>query len=177
MNRNWYAVYTKPQHETKVVALLSKKKIENFCPHKRMIINYGNKQKMMYEPLFPAFVFVYITEAEMNEVRKTNDVINFVYWLGRPAVIKTSEVENIAHFNGAYYNIQAEKSPVNALDTAKITREPKFINSTLNGFAANTTRVKLTLPSLGFTLHAETDLVEVQEPLVYNSYSSAPELV
>ncbi len=86
--------------ERKVAALLSKKKIESFCPHNRVITGNGNKRKMVYEPLFPTFVFVYTSEFEMYEVRKTTDVINFVYWLGKPAVIKTAEIENIAQFNG-----------------------------------------------------------------------------
>ena len=31
MKKNWYAVYTKAQCEKKVAALLTKKKIENYC--------------------------------------------------------------------------------------------------------------------------------------------------
>lgn len=167
MNRNWYAVYTKPQSERKVVALLSKKRIENFCPHKRMIVGQGSKRKLVYEPLFPSFVFVLITEIQMFEVRKTNDVINFVYWLGRPAVIKTEEIENIARFNGLYYNIQIEKSPVNALGLVKITNEPGIIDAASGVLSIQTTtRVKLTLPSLGYTLYAETDLEQAPSAAV-----------
>jgi transcription antitermination factor NusG len=154
MNRNWYAVYTKPQSEKKVSALLSKKKIENFCPHSRVITGYGNRRRMIYEPLFPTFIFVHIAEAEMSEVRKTADIINFVYWLGRPAIIKTSEIENIAHFNGLYYNIKVEKSPVNSAGMVRITNEPAFTNPGI--MAAKTVKVRVTLPSLGFTMYAET---------------------
>ncbi|MBL0358096.1 MAG: UpxY family transcription antiterminator [Chitinophagaceae bacterium] len=93
MNRNWYAVYTKPQSEKKVAALLTKKKIENLCPLNRITNGYGFRRKMASEPLFPTFVFVYITEAEMHEVRKTSDVINFVYWLGKPAIIKKPKLK------------------------------------------------------------------------------------
>ena len=149
MNRNWYAVYTKPQSEKKVAALLLKKKIESFCPHNRVITGYGNKRKMVYEPLFPTFVFVLTSEIEMYEVRKTADVINFVYWLGKPAIIKTAEVEKIAQFNGAYYNIKVERSPVNAAAVSRIVNE-----AALTGVSS--TKVKLNLPSLGFTMYAET---------------------
>lgn len=157
MNRNWYAVYTKPQSEKKVVAFLSKKKIENFCPHKRVITGYGNKRRMLYEPLFPTFVFVYISAVEMNEVRKTNDLLNFVYWLGQPAVIKTADIENIAHFNGLYYNIMVEKSPVNAAGTVRMVNEPGRMTNT-GIISVKTSKVKLILPSLGFTMYAETNV-------------------
>jgi transcription antitermination factor NusG len=156
MNRNWYAVYTKPQSERKVAALLQKRKIESFCPHNRVITGYGSKKKMVYQPLFPTFVFVYITETEMSEVRRTGDVINFVYWLGKPAIIKTPEIENIAHFNGLYCNIKVERSPVNSVGMVHITNEPGL--RTVSGFVnSKTTKIKLTLPSLGFTMFAETE--------------------
>lgn len=149
MNRKWFAVYTKPHSEMKVAASLSKKRIESFCPHNRMLYGQGNRRKMMYEPLFPTFVFVNITDAEMTEVRKTSDVINFVYWLGKPAEIKKGEIENIAEFNGLYYNIKVEKTPVNTSGIVHIATEPSV-------FSTNSTKVKLTLPSLGFALSSET---------------------
>jgi transcription antitermination factor NusG len=161
MNRNWYAVYTKAQSETKVVAQLLKKRIENFCPHKRMIVGTGSKKRMIYEPLFPAFVFVNITEIQMYEVRKTSDVINFVYWLGRPAVIKTEDIESIAQFNGAYYNIHIEKSPVNAAGRVKFSSEPALLQTENRVLTLNNTRVKLNLPSLGYSLYAETNIDKV----------------
>lgn len=159
MNRNWYAVYTKPQSEKKVSGLLSKKKIENFCPHNRVITGHGARRRMVYEPLFPTFIFVHIAEEEMNEVRKTADVLNFVYWLGRPAVIKTSEIENIAHFNGLHYNIKVERSPVNATAMVRITNESS-VNANPVAQHPRTVKVKLTLPSLGFTMYAETHAKE-----------------
>jgi transcription antitermination factor NusG len=156
MNRKWYAVYTKPQSERKVAASLEKKRIESFCPHNRMLYGQGSRRKMVYEPLFPTFVFVNITDAEMYEVRRTGDVINFVYWLGRPAEIKKAEIESIANFNGLYCNIKVERTPVNALGIIHITNEP-------TGMALSTARVKLTLPSLGFALWAETDKALVEQ--------------
>lgn len=176
MNRNWYAVYTKTKCEIKVVALLTKKGIENFCPHKRMIVGHGNKKRMIYEPLFPSFVFVFISEAEMNVVKRTNDVINFVFWLGKPAIIKTNEVENIAHFNGLYYNILVEKSPVNAAGMVRIISETGYSHSFSNGTPFKTNLVKLTLPSLGYTIYAETSTQDTTDPLVHNTYTT-PELV
>ncbi len=156
MNRKWYAVYTKPHCEMKVASSLSKKKLESFCPHNRITYGQGNRRKIVYEPLFPTFVFVNITDAEMIEVRKTSDVINFVYWLGRPAEIKKGEIENIAQFNGLYYNIKVEKTPVNAAGIVHINTEPSSLST-------NTTKIKLTLPSLGFSLSAETEMTALTE--------------
>jgi transcription antitermination factor NusG len=111
---------------------------------------------MLYEPLFPTFVFVYITEGEMHEVKKTSDVINFVYWLGKPAVIKNTEVENAAHFANLYHNIKLEKTAVNSGGIIRITNEPT-LNVAADIISVNTTKIKLTLPSIGFAMVAETE--------------------
>ena len=174
MNRNWYAVYTKPQAEKKVSALLSKRKIENYLPLNRVYQGYGNRRKLVYEPLFPTFVFVYVTEAELQEVRRINEVLNFVYWLGKPAVIKEQEIENIAHFTNQYFNIQTEKTPVHSGGMIRISHEPSL---KMEGevMSVKNTRVRLTLPSLGFAVMAEsqTEAVEAlrfkkEGPAVFN---------
>jgi transcription antitermination factor NusG len=155
MNKNWYAVYTKTQCEKKVAALLSKKKIENTCPLNCITSNQGNRRKMAYEPLFPSFVFVYISEAEMRIVRQTNDIINFVYWLGKPAVIKAAEIENVLHFANTYHNIKLEKTVVNSNGIVRITNEPQ-LDLNVDVISLKTTRIRLSLPSLGFAMTAES---------------------
>jgi len=148
MNRKWYAVYTRPQCEMKVVAALTRKKIESFCPHNRLASNSGNRRKMQYEPLFPTFVFVYIPERDMPEVRRNSDVINFVYWLGKPAVFSERDIEYIADFNGQYLDIKVKKTAVNILGTSRIGIFP--------GSTPLTARAELSLPVLGFVLTADT---------------------
>jgi len=156
MNKNWYAVYTKTQCEKKVAALLLRKKIENFCPLNRILNTQGNRRKMAYEPLFPSFVFVYINETEMRIVKQTNDVINFIYWLGQPAVIKATEIENISNFISSHYNIKLEKTAVISNGLVRISNEPQL---DLNGgmLSLRTNKVRLALPSLGFAITAETE--------------------
>ena len=44
----------------------------------------------------------------MNTVRNLNDVVNFVYWLGRPAMIKDVEIESIQQFMGEYVHAEVE---------------------------------------------------------------------
>ena len=149
MKKNWYAVYTKITHERKVAAFLSKKKFENYCPNNRIIQpNQSFKRRLEFEPLFPSFVFVYITEADINTVKKVNFVIDFVYWLGKPAVIKEIEIENIKQFTGQYENITIEKSNVYAGGITRIVNDPN--NNT--AITITESSIKLQLPSLGFTM-------------------------
>ena len=156
MNKNWYAVYTKAQCERKVASLLTKRKIENFCPLNRSIIStQNNRRKILHEPLFPSFVFVYITPWEMQVVRQVNDIINFVYWLGKPAVIKTAEIENIQSITNLYYNVSLEKTIVNPNGTVKILEEEE-LDLELGIVSSKVSKLKITLPSLGYTMITET---------------------
>lgn len=161
MNKSWYAVYTKPQCEKKVAALLSKKKIENFCPFNRITSVQGNRRKMSYETLFPSFVFVYISSNEMEMVRQTSDVLNFVYWLGKPAEIKAPEIEYISHFASSYYDITLEKIAVSN-GVIRVSNEP-HIDMTNGSVSLKVNRIRVSLPSLGFALVAEAEKMTAEE--------------
>lgn len=157
MNKNWYAVYTKPQCEKKVVAQLSKKRIESFAPVNVRYAGNGNRRKLVTEQLFPSFVFVYIPESDITTVRQSSDVINFVYWLGKPAIIKSAEIENIQYFTGKYTDIELTKIPVNASGIVRISNIPmNEIGGDAVYNAANT--IKITLPSLGYMMQVEAEM-------------------
>src|SRR5450432_3293314 len=113
MERNWYAVYTKSHCEKKVAALLSKKEIKNYYPLNRIVDFQYNRKRTAYQPLLSTMVFVYITDKQMDIIKKTNFVINFVYWLGKPAVIKNDEIMNMQYFTTEYSNVKLIKTSVN----------------------------------------------------------------
>ncbi len=159
MKKNWYAVYTKSRCEKKVSASLTKKKIENYCPLNR--VHSSDRRKMILEPLFPSFVFVYITEMEMSNIRQTSDVNNFVYWLGRPAVIKDVEIESIQHFLAEHTDVSLEKTAVNHSDMVRIVSGP-LMEFEGNVVSIKNNKVKVTLPSLGFLMTAEVQKSNVE---------------
>jgi len=166
MKKSWYAVYTKPQCEKKAVFLLNKKKIESFFPlNCRLLKTGGSRKKVFYEPLFPSFVFVFISESEMSSVRQTNDIINFVYWLGKPAVIKSAEIENINLFVNSYYNINVEKTAVNPNGTVHIKND-NGIDNHQKLTSSKKNKIQASLPSLGCIIHAETEVIP--EPFKYD---------
>ena len=168
MKKNWYAVYAKPRCEKKVSALLTKKKIENYCPMNRVNPNgVDDRRKPVIEPLIQQFVFVCINEMEMQAIRQMNDVINFVYWLGRPAIIKDVEIESIQQCMGEYDQVTIEKTAVNAWDMVRITTTPGYENEG-NIFTMQSNKVKVTLPSLGYALTAEAEKASLN--LVNYSY-------
>ena len=96
--KKWYAIYTKPRWEKKVDSILLRKGINSWCPLQRVQRQWSDRKKVIEEPLFKSYVFVKINEAERLEVLTTDGALNFVYYLGKPAVIKDEEIEIIKKY-------------------------------------------------------------------------------
>ena len=92
MGLKWYAIYTRPRWEKKVNSLLLEKGIESYCPLNKVRRKWSDRIKVVEEPLFKSYVFVKIGDEHRTEVRMTTGVVNFVYWNGKPAVIREKEI-------------------------------------------------------------------------------------
>src|SRR6186997_1335326 len=108
-NKKWFAVYTKPRFEKRVTEIMNRKRIENYCPINKVLRQWSDRTKFVTEPLFPYFVFIKITESELSSLKQIDGVVNFVYWLGKPAIIRDSEIEAIRQFLDEHSNIRLEK--------------------------------------------------------------------
>lgn len=96
-NRRWLVVYTRPRWEKKVDRLLKMQDIKSYCPLKRVTSQWSDRKKSVDFPLFSGYVFVWVSEREEYKVRQTLGVLNFIYYMAKPAVIKDSVIERIEH--------------------------------------------------------------------------------
>ncbi len=156
MQKNWYAVYTRPSCEKKIAGLFTKWKIENFCPLNCVRTNVSWRNKMQSEPLFKSYIFVYIGETEISRLYKADGVVSILYWLGQPAVIKEEEIETIKEFSNNYRSLRVERTNVNINDSVKIMNSPSYKMEGKFISIKNKT-VKVNLPSLGFAIIAELE--------------------
>lgn len=108
-NIQWFAVHTRPRWEKKVAALLDNKGIENYCPLNKVIRQWSDRKKVVLEPVFKSYVFVRIEEVKKWEVKKIDGVLNYVYWLGKPAHIKEDEINTIRKFLNEFDDVSVEK--------------------------------------------------------------------
>ncbi len=158
MTQNWYAVYTKPLQEKKVASLLSKRGINNYYPVNNITRQHYHSRKSMMEPLFSSFVFVYTSESELLSIKKIPGVINFVYWMSKPAVIHDEEIDVLQQFTSVYQNIRLEKSTVNMVGMVRVVDDP-IISFKENSATIRFQTLKIILPSLGYTMIAERNKV------------------
>ncbi len=98
VKKKWYAVYTKPRWEKKIDASLKKKGVDSWCPLQKVERQWSDRKKIIDDPLFKSYVFVNIEDTEKSKVLMTDGVLNFVYYLGKPAVIKDAEVGAIKSY-------------------------------------------------------------------------------
>ncbi len=170
-SKHWYAVYTRPRWEKKVAELLSRGKIENYCPLNKVLRQWSDRKKLVHEPLFTSYVFVRVTEPEHTILKQTDGVINMVYWLGKPAVIRDAEIDLIKNFLNEYTNVKLERTPINVNDRVRVVSGPLMDLEGQVMILKNKT-VKIILPSLGYMMQAEleTENVKVIVPSISQHY-------
>ncbi|HMZ45200.1 MAG TPA: UpxY family transcription antiterminator [Chitinophagaceae bacterium] len=96
--KKWYVIYTKPRWEKKVDTQLTRKNIVSWCPIQKIERQWTDRKKVIEDPLFKSYVFVYTNEEERVEILRTEGVLNFVKYLKEPAVIKDEEINLIKRF-------------------------------------------------------------------------------
>ena len=170
-SKKWYAVYTRPRWEKKVADLLTKKHVENYCPLNKVVRQWADRKKLVYEPLFTSYVFVQAMPEEQLIIKQTDGILNFVYWLGQPAVIKNEEIDAVKQFLDEYQNVQLEKIDVNMSDRVKITSGPLMAREG-NVIEVRNRTVKVHLPSLGYAMTAEVEKSNVEIVPITSSYTN-----
>jgi transcription antitermination factor NusG len=173
MPTNWYLIFTRSNWEERVIDHLQRRRIESFCPYNQVFSISGNRRKYTYKPLFTSYVFVHINSLRLGELKKVEGVVNLVYWLDKPVVIKDVEIEMMRHFLSEHISVRVEKIFVD------LNEKVRFTSDSLEGKNGNETVLdsiyeKLVLPSLGYSLIAEDTTEKVErilqaDPVHYNS--------
>ena len=136
--------------------LLIEKGVESYCPLNKVRRKWSDRVKIIEEPLFKSYVFVKVNDEDRSAVRMTNGAINFVYWDGKPAVIKEKEITAIRRFLDEYENVEAR--PVEL----KINQRVRITNGTLMDQEGKVLDVRhktarIAIDSLGYILIAYID--------------------
>lgn len=156
LERKWHALYTKPRWEKKLAETLSRKNIEVWCPLQKVLKQWSDRKKMVEEPLFKSYLFVNIVDCEKVKVLQTDGVLNFVHYLGKPAIIKNEEIEVIK----SYLNDESVRLTItSATDFSKDMRvridKGLFMNNIGTIVHVNKKKILVNLESLGQVMIVE----------------------
>jgi transcription antitermination factor NusG len=133
--------------------LLSEKGFESYCPLNKVRRKWSDRVKIVEEPLFKSYVFVKVSEDDRSAVRLTTGAVNFVYWNGKPAVVKEREITAIKRFLNEYENVEALRVDL------KINQRVRITNGTLMDHEGKVVDIrhkiaKIAIDSLGYILVA-----------------------
>jgi transcriptional antiterminator RfaH len=92
---NWHVIYTKPKWEKKVAEQLEQAGIEVYCPMVTQIKQWSDRKKKVKTPLIPSYVFVNIEEKNRNDVFDIPGVVRYLFWLGKPALVREVEIQTL----------------------------------------------------------------------------------
>ena len=92
-NRKWYVLYTKPRHEIKALERLSQNGFEVYCPMKTTLKQWSDRKKKVSVPLLPSYIFIKTTEKKRATPLSDSSVLNYIFWLGKPAIIRDTEID------------------------------------------------------------------------------------
>jgi len=164
LSKKWLAIYTRPRWEKKVNQLLTEKGFESYCPLNKVKRKWSDRIKVVEEPLFKSYVFVKVSEDDRTEVRMTTGAINFVYWNGKPAVIKEKEINAIRRFLNEHEYVEARPMEL------KLNQRVRIIKGTLMDKEGKVLELrhktaKIAIDSLGYILVAYIDRTKLTSAL------------
>ena len=148
---NWYVVYTKPKWEKKVAEQLRKSGIECYCPLITVMRQWSDRKKKVEVPLFNSYVFVQLPESDRNLVFQSVGVVRYLFWLGKPAIVRDEEISIIKRGLDGPSSCEVSVVPFQVGDTIELDSGP-FSTQTAIVQEINNTHYVLVLESLGCVL-------------------------
>lgn len=90
----WYAAYTCPRHEKRVLCQLQLREIEAFLPTYKVLHRWKNGvEAALNLALFPGYLFVHINLRDQLRVLQVPSLINLVGFGKTPASLPSAEIE------------------------------------------------------------------------------------
>src|SRR5680860_635883 len=89
----WHVIYIRSRSEKKVVSELTLKNIEGFVPMQKKLRQWKDRKKWVEMPIISGYCFVHISRKEYVEVLKTNNVVCYLTFEGKAAIVPDYQIE------------------------------------------------------------------------------------
>ncbi len=91
--KQWFAVYIRARAEKKVFNDLKQQGIEAYLPLQRKLRMWSDRKKWVEMPMISGYCFVRITRKEYDQVLYNVNVVRYVTFEGKAAVIRDSQID------------------------------------------------------------------------------------
>ncbi len=147
---NWYVLHTKPRCEKKVEEQLLSLGINAYCPIRCEFKLWSDRKKKIYKPVLPSMVLVNIDKKDINKVFESPLVVRYMFWMGKRAVVRQSEIDILKKYlDGGYNLISSNSSSLNVGDDFKL---PSFNNEKGIVSRISNNNIWIYLKSIGYNV-------------------------
>ncbi len=101
-----YAVYTRSRYEKKSAFLLNEQGIEAYVPLRRVLRQWSDRRKLVFEPVIHSYVFVKANKMLYEKVLGIEGVVRYIYFGGKPAPIPDRQIETMKTVVGTDLEIE-----------------------------------------------------------------------
>ena len=147
---NWYVIHTKPKGEKKAEEQLLSLGINAYCPTRDEIRIWSDRKKRIQVPVLPSMVLVNIEDKDINKVFESSSVVRYMFWLGKRALVRQSEVDLLKKYlNGDFNLINSQLSNIKVGDNFRLSsfnNERGIVNRISNN------NIWIYLKSIGFSV-------------------------
>jgi transcriptional antiterminator RfaH len=146
----WFAIYTRPKNERKVAFCLEKMGIEAYCPMVTEVKQWSDRKKKVESPLIRSYVFVNLREKDRHLVFEVPGVVRYLFWLGKPAIIKEHEILALKDsLNEIFSSVELQE--IKSGDLLTISKGP-FMGKEGIVSQVEKNKIRLVLKELGFLI-------------------------
>ncbi|MFO8086274.1 MAG: UpxY family transcription antiterminator [Bacteroidales bacterium] len=125
MQKKWYVVYTKSRQEKMAVRFLQEEGIECYLPLQKKLRQWKDRRKWVEIPLMNSYVFVRISnDKEYLDVLKTENVVAFITFEGKAAVVPDHQIKAIKLLLAAEAELEVTTQKLEAGDQIEVKAGP-----------------------------------------------------
>ena len=95
VSKLWYVVYTRSRAEKKVHAELTANHIDSFLPLQKQLRQWNDRKRWVEVPLITGYCFVHILKKDYLRVLQINNVLSYVLFDHKPAVVPDREIDHL----------------------------------------------------------------------------------
>jgi len=117
---------------------------------------WSDRKKVILEPLFKGYVFVRIPKTLKWDIKNIDGILNYVYWLGKPAIVKEEEIDTIRKFLQEFRDVEVVDKQL-TVNSKVLIKQGVLMN--FHGIIIEVigNRAKVNVESMGIQLSAVFD--------------------
>lgn len=122
--KKWHVFYVRSRHEKRVYDDLVELNYVTYLPVKKILKQWSQRKKVIEEPLFKSYIFVYITPNLIPLILEHYSVVTYISFGGKPATVRNQHIKLIKKLirTNADFDVTSENYKIG--DKLKIQHGP-----------------------------------------------------